>query len=372
MKKINLKIKGTKKNYPIIIGPNIISNFSKISKKYNLKFKRYLFVIDNKIPKKTLSKFYRLINDNKKIIYYFEASEKNKSQKNVDKILDILLKKNFSRNDCLVAIGGGITGDTTAFAASIFKRGINFINIPTTLLSQVDSSIGGKTGINTKQGKNLIGSFYQPRIVISDTNFLKTLPKREIICGYAEILKHSIISNKKFYKYLDKNLNNILNLKSPFIEKSIIESCKIKKMIVEKDELETNLRKSLNFGHTFAHAFEATLKYSKKLNHGEAVILGMLTALKLSLKKKLLNKSSYNSIVNHFKDSRLPNQISNFFSSKDIKEILKYMSNDKKNKSNMINLILLKKIGTPLINKQFSKDSLNLFLKSELIDKNLN
>jgi 3-dehydroquinate synthase/shikimate kinase/3-dehydroquinate synthase len=302
----------------------------------------------------------------KKIIHYFSTSEKNKNQKNVNIILDILLNNNFSRSDCLIAIGGGITGDISAFAASLFKRGLNFINIPTTLLSQVDSSIGGKTGINTKHGKNLIGSFYQPRMVISDTNFLNTLPKREIICGYAEILKHSIISNKNLYKYLDKNIDKILNLQSPFIEKSIFESCKIKKMIVEKDEMEIGLRKTLNFGHTFAHAFEATLKYSKKLNHGEAVILGMNTALKFSLKKKILNKSNYNLIIKHMNHYRLPNKLSRYFTIKDIKKILTYMSNDKKNNSSMINLILLKKIGLTIINKQFSKNSLNLFLKNEL------
>ena len=137
-------------------------------------------------------------------------------------------------------------------------------------------------------------------------------------------------------------------------------------MIVEKDEMEIGLRKTLNFGHTFAHAFEATLKYSKKLNHGEAVILGMNTALKFSLKKKLLNKSNYNSIIKHRNNSRLPNKLSRYFAIKDIKKILAYMSNDKKNNSNMINLILLKKIGFTIIDKQFSKNSLNLFLKNEL------
>ena len=210
-----------------------------------------------------------------------------------------MLDKNFLRSDCLIAVGGGITGDITAFAASLFKRGLNFINIPTTLLSQVDSSIGGKTGVNTKHGKNLIGSFYQPKLVISDSIFLKTLPKREIICGYGEILKHSIISNRKLYKYLDNNIDEILNLKAPFIERAIYESCKIKKTIVEKDEMEKDLRKILNFGHTFAHAYEATLKYSKKLNHGESVILGINAALNFSLMKKFINKDDYNLLIRH-------------------------------------------------------------------------
>ena len=188
---------------------------------------------------------------------------------------NILLVKNFNRNDCLISVGGGITGDVSGFAASTFKRGLKFVNIPTTLLSQVDSSIGGKTGINTKHGKNLIGTFYQPSLVISDIDFLKSLPKREIICGYGEILKHAIIADKKFFSFLNKNRSEVLNLKSPLIEKAIFKSCSIKKKVVETDEKEMGQRKILNFGHTFAHAFEATLGYSKKLNHGEAVILGV-------------------------------------------------------------------------------------------------
>ena len=147
--------------------------------------------------------------------------------------------------------------------------------------------------MNTKEGKNLIGSFYQPKMVISDIEFLKSLPKREIICGYGEILKHSLILNKKFFNYINYNSKKILNLKSPFIEKAIFESCKIKKTVVEKDEKEKGLRKILNFGHTFAHAFEATLGYSKKLNHGEAVILGIVTALRFSLNLKLITHKKF-------------------------------------------------------------------------------
>ena len=187
-------------------------------------------IIDKNIPKKIISQIKKWpLGDDEFSIHYFNASEKNKNQKNVNKILDILLNKNFSREDCLISIGGGITGDLSGFAASLFKRGLQFINVPTTLLSQVDSSVGGKTGVNTKHGKNLIGSFYQPKLVISDSNFLNSLPKREVVCGYGEILKHSLIANKKFYNYLNKNVSNILDLKSPFVEKAIFESCKIKK-----------------------------------------------------------------------------------------------------------------------------------------------
>ena len=368
MKPIKLRIKTKTQEYPIIIGANIVSNILKISKSNLVDFKQCLLVIDKNISKKIISNIKKSLIKKKIYSHYFNASEINKNQNNVDKILNILLNKNFSREDCLISIGGGITGDISGFAASLFKRGLKFINVPTTLLSQVDSSIGGKTGINTKYGKNLIGSFYQPNLVISDIQFLKTLPKREIICGYGEILKHSLISSKKFYNFLNKNNNKIFEISSPFIEKAIYESCKIKKNVVEKDEREKGLRKILNFGHTFAHAYEATLGYSKKLNHGEAVILGIKSALNFSLNHNLLKKKEYHSIINHISNSHLPTKIDKFFKVKDLNKILSFMLKDKKNSSDKISLVLLRKIGSPLINKEYSKKSLSLFLKSELIN----
>ena len=366
MNPIKLKITTKTQQYPIIIGSNFESSVAKIIKDNLISFNRCLLVIDNNVPKKIISKIKKSLNKKKIYIYFFRATEINKNLNSVNNILDILLNKNFSREDCLISIGGGITGDISGFAASLFKRGLKFINMPTTLLSQVDSSIGGKTGVNTKYGKNLIGSFYQPNLVISDIQFLRTLPKREVVCGYGEILKHSLIANKNFYIYLKKNSKKIFNLTSPFVEKAIYESCKIKKKVVEKDEKEKGLRKILNFGHTFAHAYEASLGYSKKLNHGEAVILGMKTALSFSLKKNLLKKNEYNSIINHISKTNLPSKINTFFKLNDLNKILSFMLKDKKNNTNKINLVLLKKIGSPIINKEYSKNSLGVFLKNEL------
>ena len=363
MNQIKLNIETKTQKYPIYIGKKVSANICQITKSNSIKFERCLLVVDNNVPKKFVSVIRKSLKNKKSYTYYFKANELNKNMKNVNKILEILLTKNFSRDDCLISIGGGITGDITGFAASLFKRGLKFINIPTTLLSQVDSSIGGKTGINTKYGKNLVGSFYQPNLVISDTIFLKTLPKREIVCGYGEILKHAIIGDKKFYNFLNNHQNKILNLTSPFLEKAIHESCKIKKVVVQKDEKEKGLRKILNFGHSFAHAYEATLGFSKKLNHGEAVILGMKTALNFSLKSKLMNKRDYYSIIDHINNSDLPSSVSKFFSPKDVNKILSFMAKDKKNRSNNINLVLLKKIGTPIINKEYSKKKISLFLK---------
>jgi 3-dehydroquinate synthase len=366
MKPIKLKINTKTKKYSIIIGSNLCSSISKIIKENSIDFKQCLLVVDKNVSKKIVSKIKKSLNKKKLYVHLFNANEVNKNFNSVNKILDILLNKNFSRQDCVISIGGGITGDISAFAASLFKRGLKFVNIPTTLLSQVDSSIGGKTGVNTKYGKNLLGSFYQPDLVISDIQFLKTLPKREVLCGYGEILKHSLIANKKFFYFLDKNSDKILKLSSPFIEKAIYESCKIKKSVVEEDEKETDQRKILNFGHTFAHAYEATLSYSKKLNHGEAVILGMKSALRFSLKNNLLQKNDYNSIINHISKAKLPSKIKKFFKIKDLNKILSFMIKDKKNNTDKINLVLLKKIGLPIINKEYKKNSLGVFLKNEL------
>ena len=368
MKPIKLVVKTKSEKYPIIIGYNFISNLSNIIKNNSITFKKCLLVIDKNVPKALIVKIQKSLINKKIYIHLINANEKNKNLKSVNDILKILLNANFSRQDCLITIGGGITGDIGGFSASLFKRGLQFINIPTTLLSQVDSSVGGKTGINTKHGKNLIGSFYQPKLVISDSVFLKTLPRREIVCGYGEILKHSLIANNIFFKYLDKNFSKILTLKSPFIEKAILESCNIKRLVVEKDEKEKGLRKILNFGHTFAHAYEAALGYSKKLNHGEAVLLGIISALRFSYKNKFLKKGDFNSITKHYLKSNLPSNLKNYFSIKDLNKILSFMLKDKKNNSEKINLILLKKIGTPLFNKDYNKTRLKLFLNNELIN----
>ena len=252
MKPIKLNVKTRMHNYPIIIGSSLIGNLTKIFNKNSIRFNKCLLVIDKNVPKKMINKITKLLKRKKTCVIFFAASESNKNLKSANKIVEFLLKNNFSREDCLISIGGGITGDLSAFAASLFKRGLKFVNIPTTLLSQVDSSIGGKTGVNTQHGKNLVGTFYQPHLVVSDSDFLKSLSKREIVCGYGEILKHSLIANKNFYKFLNQNLEKLICLKTPYIEKAIYESCKIKKNIVEKDERENDLRKVLK---SFLHFY---------------------------------------------------------------------------------------------------------------------
>jgi 3-dehydroquinate synthase len=367
MKLIKLQVNTANQKYPVFIGNNILNKLNKFLRSSSINFNQCLIVVDKNVPKKLIKKVLINLPKNSTIIHYFNASEKNKNQKSVHVITSLLLKENFNRNDCLISIGGGITGDVSGFAASIYKRGLKFVNLPTTLLSQVDSSIGGKTGVNTQYGKNLIGSFYQPSLVVSDISFLKSLPKREIVCGYGEILKHALINDRKFFTFLNKNGSKILKLKSPFIEKAIYKSCLIKKKVVEADEKEMGIRKILNLGHTFAHAYEATLGYSQKLNHGEAVILGVKTVVKFSLLNKILSIKDFRLIENHLNELDLPRNINKFFSIKDLNKILSFMKKDKKNNTKKINLILLKAIGVPIYKLQFDEKKINTFLKKELI-----
>ena len=347
-------------SYPIYIGKNIFLNINKLLRRTKINPSKILVVYDSNVPKILIKKILKKLSN--KSVYKIEIvfNEKNKTFKTISKILKKLQKNNFNRNDCLISVGGGICGDICGFASSIFKRGLAFVNVPSTFLSQVDSSIGGKTGVNSETGKNMIGTFYQPSIVISDTIFLKSLPKKEMICGYAEILKHSLISNRKFFDYLRKNFKKIIQKDSKHLKIAIFKSCNIKKRIVEKDEKEKNLRKTLNLGHTFAHAFEASKGYTKKLNHGEAVLLGIMSASEFSHKKNLLKDNEFNLIMEHLKKLNYDN-LNRYFKIKDIPKIIEYMKQDKKNQNNLINLILLQKISRPIINKNFSEIEIKKF-----------
>tara|TARA_B100001057_G_scaffold249820_1_gene250098 strand:- start:642 stop:1736 length:1095 start_codon:yes stop_codon:yes gene_type:complete len=364
---MKLFVKTKNKKYPIYFGENSCFKIKKILIENKINSKKLMIIYDRNIPNKIISKFNIKIKKEKHIFLKLNFNERIKNLNTVKKILDILGRNNFSRNDCLISMGGGIAGDICGFAASVYKRGLKFVNIPTTLLSQVDSSIGGKTGVNNFLGKNMIGTFCQPNLVITDIIFLRSLPKREMICGYAEILKHALISDKKFFIFLKDHYKDILNLRPSIIKKAIFKSCKIKKAIVEKDEREGNLRKTLNYGHTFAHAFESTLGYTNKLNHGEAVLLGILTASKFSKEEKLLTKQELEMIENHIEELKY-NNLKNYFDKNSINKILNFMIKDKKNYSEKINLILLRKIAKPVLNNTYSPIKVKKFLNT-LIDE---
>ena len=353
-----IKFKGLNHNYSIFIGNNTINLLPRKIKSICPNTKKIALIIDSKIPSKFKKEIKRKLKNYSLLIMPFSASEKNKSLKKVNFYLNKIISKNFNRSDLIISLGGGITGDVSGFVASIFKRGINFINIPTTLLAQVDSAIGGKTGVNSNQGKNLIGSFFQPKLVISDTSFLNSLPKKEMICGYAEILKHSIIKDKKLFNWLKKNTKKILLRKSKELTYAIKKSCQIKMYFVNKDVNEKGLRMILNFGHTFAHAIEVKNNYSKKITHGEAVLSGMILASRLSLVKKVCGIKTIDEIKKIYDENNLNYTYKKYSKQSSINGLIPFLKNDKKNNDDKINFILLKKIGkTTLPNKY--KISLN-------------
>lgn len=348
MKKVEIKTKNKYQDYSIIIGGDILGQLKGRIKKNCPKAKKIGLIIDKNVPKKFVSLIKKKLNDFKIYEYYFNPSEKLKSFESAKKIIENFLSKNLNRSDIVIGLGGGIVGDISSFVASVLKRGVNFISLPTTLLSQVDSSIGGKTGVNSKLGKNLIGTFYQPKLVFIDVRFLMSLPKRQMICGYAEILKHAIIRDKKFFTWLSKNSDKILNSREQeSLIKSIKKSCKIKLNVVNKDLNENNLRMILNFGHTFAHAIELKNGYKKNINHGEAVLFGIILAAKLSNKLKICSKDTVNKILSIYKKNELNFDLKKYFSKTEILKLPRCMVSDKKNHDDKINFILLKKIGMP-------------------------
>ena len=336
MKKITIKTK--EKKYDIEIKFNCFKN--KLSKIISNKNKIFI-IVDKKVEY-----LLKNINSSKNIyIIKINGSEKIKDIKNYQTITKKLLSFGIDRKSMIIAIGGGSVGDLSGFIASTILRGVKFILIPTTLLSQVDSSIGGKNGINTNFGKNLIGTFNQPDEVIIDPKILTTLPNRELKSGYAEIIKHALIKDLSFFKWLDKNYKKIFQLNKEALEYAIFKSIRIKAHFVTSDSKEKltneNSRAILNFGHTFGHALETFNKYKNILTHGESISIGMIIASKLSNNLSSLKKRELIKIVNHFNKVGLPihnNSIKN-------KKILDLIRKDKKNNNNKINLILLKKIG---------------------------
>lgn len=338
MKNIDVALKDNP--YEVFYGKGCFKEINKLIKAKDLP-KNVFAVIDSKfyaewepvITKTFSGKFskfdYLLIN----------ASEKNKSNKTLEKILKNLIKGNYSRDTLLVSIGGGIVGDIAGFAAAVFSRGIKYIQIPTTLLAAVDSSIGGKTGVNFEHTKNIVGSIYQPEFVLIDTNFLKTLPHKEILCGTGEIIKYAFLTNEKFYTYVLKNIDKIFSLNKKVIDEVIKECVSYKGSIVANDEKEKGLRKVLNLGHTFAHGIEVEQEH--KIKHGEAVVIGLASALYLSNKVGLLRDERlkrYGLLLSKFKSEI---KITKYNKSK----IFSIMQRDKKNRDNKIKFVLLRKAG---------------------------
>lgn len=259
-------------------------------------------------------------------------------------IYDNLIDWRFERSSCLIALGGGVIGDITGFAAATFLRGISYIQVPTTLVAQVDSSVGGKTGLDHKKGKNLIGAFYQPRLVYIDPAVLASLDKREFIAGMAEVIKYGAIADRAFFSFLEKNMDKILNLDPEMLHKMISRSCEIKAQVVAEDEREADRRRILNFGHTIGHAIETLTGY-RGFRHGEAVAIGMLKAADLSRMLEICSKNDIRRLRDLISSAGLPIAMPKIGSG----EIIRTMELDKKVSGGEINFVLMRSIGNVIV-----------------------
>ena len=279
--------------------------------------------------------------------------EQYKNQTSINQIYDALMAAHFNRDVTLIALGGGVVGDMTGFAAASFMRGVNFIQIPTTLLSQVDSSVGGKTGINHAQGKNMIGAFWQPQMVLADMSTLKTLPARELSAGLAEVIKYALIMDADFLTWLEANLPAMMALDLAILGEAVKRCCQYKADIVAQDERESGVRALLNFGHTFGHVIETHEGYGNWL-HGEAVAAGMVQAAELSQKIGWLTVEEVTRIKHILTLANLPITPPSI----DVQTALSLMGHDKKVKHGQIRLILLKSLGDAVLTNDFDAESL--------------
>lgn len=321
----SIKVNLEQSEYSVTIGSKIIGSADKY---FNLN-RKVLVLTDDGVPQeysKTVAALCRSAR-----IYTVKQGEASKSLASLEKILSAMMEFEMTRRDALVCVGGGVVGDLGGFAAAVYMRGIDFYNVPTTLLSQVDSSVGGKTAVNLEGTKNIVGAFYQPKGVLIDTDTLKTLPKRHISAGLAEAIKMALTSNKELFEFFENE-----DFSEDNYEKIITEAIKIKKAVVEEDEKESGLRKILNFGHTLGHCIEADSGLGE-LYHGECVALGMLPVCSDATRERLLPV---------LKKANLPTEYK-----KDIEDALKYAVHDKKASVDGVDAVIVKEIGKCEIRK---------------------
>jgi 3-dehydroquinate synthase len=281
------------------------------------------------------------------------------------RLVDDILACNIERGTMLVALGGGVVGDIAGFAAATLLRGIDFVQIPTTLLAQVDSSVGGKTAINTAAGKNLLGAFYQPRLVLADTRALATLPTRELRAGYAEVVKYGLIADAGFFDWLDAEGDAVCGLEPAALNRAVLTSCRMKAEIVAGDERETgDSRALLNFGHTFGHALEAETGFGDALLHGEAVALGMVLAFDFAVRLGIASGQDATRVRRHIDRIGLPTTLGAIGLASKAERLLAHMSKDKKVRDGHITLILPRRIGDAYVMREASSEALRDFLNA--------
>jgi 3-dehydroquinate synthase len=361
---VNLDSRG----YDIIVGERLLANAGQYIAPI-LKSKSVIIISDSNVARLYL---HRLSNSLEEAKIRFRclivpAGEATKSLSSFSELMENLLEQKPDRSTVLIALGGGVVGDLTGFAASTLLRGVDFIQIPTTLLSQVDSSVGGKTGINSSFGKNLIGSFHQPILVLSDVATLSTLPKRELLSGYAEVVKYGFINDPDFFNWLEQNATALLSGNTDIQTQAIIRSCKAKAEIVAADEKEQNIRALLNFGHTFAHAFEAETGYSETLLHGEAVAIGMVLAFATSVKLGICPEQDFTRAKSHLQNAGLPVSPLSIRKDWDINALMSHFSRDKKAVGGKLTFVLSHGIGKAFIQNNVDEETIRQILVESCI-----
>ena len=341
------------KSYPIYIGRDLLSDKTCFEK--HISGQQVMVVTNSTVAPIYLDKVIKLLDKFNVEATILPDGEQYKTLETANIIFDALLKAKFDRSATLIALGGGVVGDITGFAAASYQRGINFIQIPTTLLSQVDSSVGGKTGVNHELGKNMVGAFHQPQAVIIDVDTLETLNDREFSAGMAEVIKYGLLGNVDFLLELEKNVEAIMNRDKNLIIDAVYRSCEDKANIVAEDEFEHGKRSLLNFGHTFGHGIENILGYGTYL-HGEAISIGMYMAAKLSELEGNLSVDDVERVKNILTKAKLPCNIEGEVSSENL---IKAMSIDKKAIDGNIRLVLLRSVGDSFITGSYSQENFN-------------
>ena len=347
------------RGYNILIDEGAIKNLKPFLEEKN--YSKVFIITDENLAKNHLVSLKEFAPNVE--ILVLKSGEKTKSFENLNNVCEEILSAGVDRKSLIIALGGGVIGDLSGFVASILLRGIDFIQIPTTILSCVDSSVGGKTAINSKHGKNLIGSFYQPKLVICDVNFLKTLPKREILSGFAEVIKYGLIHDIDFFEFLENNHEKLFSHDVKFLSHIIKKSCEAKAKIVALDERESGQRALLNFGHTFGHIFETQTNYSGEILHGEAVALGMVMAAKLSENLGLISQSDFVRIRDFIEKCGFVIDAKKIRSVWSEEDLIKHLYKDKKNEAGNLTFILLDKIGQASIDKTVSIEDFKKVLR---------
>ncbi len=357
-----------KRSYEILIGRGLIAEAGKLMLPH-LKQKRVVAVTDSNVARHHLEGLERSVRAAGIAIdsVVLEAGEQSKSFAGLEGLLSQLLELGIERRTTLVALGGGVIGDLTGFAAAVALRGIDFVQIPTTLLAQVDSSVGGKTGIDTPQGKNLVGAFHQPRLVLADTATLDTLPRRQMLAGYAEVAKYGLINEPAFWSWLEGNGVDVIERADGPLRHAVLESCRNKARVVAADEREQDARALLNLGHTFGHALEAECGYSDELLHGEAVAIGMVMAFDLSARLGLCSLEDAARVQRHLASVGLPTS-PNWIDGRDwqAERLIRHMSRDKKVQDGRIAFVLAKGIGKAFFPVHAELDEISALLETAI------